>query len=98
LRVKAHHAPSRFIARPPILYKAFTARLRHFYRPWFYLDKEHFSPQARRKPGRPAHRKAGTGIAHMFEIRLEFLWLAPVALAVAFMLWVLWNMHRDEKR
>jgi len=32
------------------------------------------------------------------EFRLESLWLIPGVLAVSFMIWVLWNLHRQIKR
>jgi hypothetical protein len=32
------------------------------------------------------------------EIREQTLWLIPVALAVGFMIWVLWNWWREEHR
>jgi hypothetical protein len=34
----------------------------------------------------------------MFTINAGDLLLVPVALSMAFMLWVLWNFHKDEKR
>jgi threonine/homoserine/homoserine lactone efflux protein len=34
----------------------------------------------------------------MLEINAGTLLLIPVSLAVAFLLWVLWNMWRDERR
>jgi hypothetical protein len=38
------------------------------------------------------------GIAVPFEFHPESLWLIPVALAALFMLWVLWNLHKQIKR
>jgi hypothetical protein len=32
------------------------------------------------------------------EFHEESLWLIPVGLAIWFMLWVLWNWWREEKR
>jgi hypothetical protein len=32
------------------------------------------------------------------EIHEQTLWLIPVSLAVGFMLWVLWNWWREERR
>ena len=34
----------------------------------------------------------------MLTIKAGYLMLVPVALSVAFMLWVLWNFHKDERR
>lgn len=34
----------------------------------------------------------------MLTFNAGYLLLVPVALSVAFMLWVLWNLHKDEKR
>jgi hypothetical protein len=47
---------------------------------------------------RLAQRNAGIGINPMIEINAGTLLLIPVSLAVAFLLWVLWNLWRDEKR
>jgi hypothetical protein len=33
-----------------------------------------------------------------YELDPETLWLIPATLAVSFMLWVLWNLHREIKR
>jgi hypothetical protein len=39
------------------------------------------------------------GIASMtIEIHEQTLWLIPVGLAVGFMVWVLWNWWREERR
>ncbi len=32
------------------------------------------------------------------EFHPESLWLIPVILAVGFMVWVLWNLHREINR
>jgi cytochrome c-type biogenesis protein CcmH/NrfF len=32
------------------------------------------------------------------EFNKEVLWLVPVAIAVCFLLWVLWNWMREERR
>jgi hypothetical protein len=34
----------------------------------------------------------------IYEIHPEALWLIPVVLAVGFMFWVLWNLHKQIKR
>ena len=34
----------------------------------------------------------------MHDLFASYLLLIPVALSVAFLLWVLWNFHKDEKR
>jgi hypothetical protein len=34
----------------------------------------------------------------MDSINSGYLLIVPVTLSVAFLLWVLWNFHRDEKR
>ena len=47
---------------------------------------------------RPARWKAEGGMALMYEFHPESLWLIPAALAVGFMLWTLWNLHKEIKR
>jgi hypothetical protein len=32
------------------------------------------------------------------EFHPEALWLVPAAIAVGFMLWTLWNLHKETKR
>jgi hypothetical protein len=34
----------------------------------------------------------------MITINAGYLLLVPIALSLAFLLWVLWNFHQDEKR
>jgi hypothetical protein len=34
----------------------------------------------------------------MITFNAGYLLLVPMALSVVFMLWVLWNFHKDEKR
>ena len=34
----------------------------------------------------------------MITINAGYLLLLPLTLSVAFLLWVLWNFHRDQKR
>jgi hypothetical protein len=34
----------------------------------------------------------------MHDLFAGYLLLVPVALSVAFLLWVLWHFHEDEKR
>jgi hypothetical protein len=43
-------------------------------------------------------RKAGRGAAIDYEFHPEALWLVPAVIAIAFMLWMLWNLHRESKR
>jgi hypothetical protein len=33
-----------------------------------------------------------------FELNPESVWLIPTVLAVSFMLWMLWNLHKEIKR
>jgi hypothetical protein len=33
-----------------------------------------------------------------YELRPDSIWLIPVILAVSFMLWMLWNLHKEIKR
>ena len=40
--------------------------------------------------------KSGKGDRHDHEFHPESLWLIPAFLAVGFMLWVLWNLHKAE--
>lgn len=34
----------------------------------------------------------------VFRFHAESLWLIPAALAIGFMLWVLWNLQREIRR
>jgi hypothetical protein len=34
----------------------------------------------------------------MIVFHLRWLWLMPAGPSVAFLLWVLWNLHRESKR
>lgn len=34
----------------------------------------------------------------VFQFHLESLWIIPAALAVCFMLWMLWNLHREIRK
>jgi hypothetical protein len=47
---------------------------------------------------RPSRRNAGTGVNSMLEISTDALLLIPACLAVTFMLWVLWNLLKEERR
>jgi hypothetical protein len=38
------------------------------------------------------------GFAMTFEFRPELLGLVPAFLPVSFMIWVLWNLHKQIKR
>jgi len=33
-----------------------------------------------------------------YELRPDSLWLVPAILAVSFMFWVLWNLHKEIRR
>jgi hypothetical protein len=33
-----------------------------------------------------------------YEVNLESLWLVPAFIAVGFMLWMLWNLHKESRR
>ncbi len=34
----------------------------------------------------------------VFQLHPESLWLVPAALSVGFMLWMLWNLHREIRK
>jgi hypothetical protein len=46
---------------------------------------------------RLGRRRAETGVHAMLASDLSSFWLISVSLAVAFMLWVLWNFHKAER-
>ena len=82
----------------PTLYKALTGWLLHFYRLGFHLESERFPLRARLKQAWMEPQKTGRGVAITYELKPEYLWLVPAAIAIGFMLWMLWNLHREIKR
>jgi hypothetical protein len=65
----------------------------------FHLDSVRSPPRgALESETRPAWWKAGGAIAVAYEFHLESLWLMLVIPALGFMLWVLWNLHKETKR
>jgi H+/Cl- antiporter ClcA len=66
------------------------------------LLQEEASPEDKRLPacgktGWNEARKRGA-LSAVMEFNKEVLWLVPVAIAVCFLLWVLWNWMREERR
>ena len=82
----------------PSPYKALTNRLCRPYRRWFLLELYRFPLRARPEETRLAQRNAGTGVDPMREIEAGTLLLFPTALAVAFLLWVLWNLLKQDRQ
>jgi hypothetical protein len=57
--------------------------------------------EERKQPGRThpvQRRKTGKEVDPMIEFDLNSLWLIPVTLAEAFMLWALWNFWKGARR
>ena len=82
----------------PSPYKAFTDRLCHPYRRGFLLELYRIPLQARPEETRLAQRNARTGVDLMREIEAGTLLLFPAALSVAFLLWVLWNLLKQDRQ